>query len=260
MPEPLLYPTYISWKVDLLAVSDVASLLGPERVRKIKKAIERLHAGAPNHLFLIEAVTPNYLDEFVPLYESHIGAKERGTVFDVRSRITEKMAKGFEYEAVSLRADGRLLGGMIYGVRPHTMSVAYRVFPLAMPLKLPISCSYIAEQLLIEKALALHKRSIIHGKDRNPYGVYSSIGLAGYKLTIGCVPYVSSFEKTTFLPLDEKLIAQPTLIFLGSAMGDKISRGLLFATEAELQAGVYGAVLKQSRVQVETRVLLIEGY
>ena len=260
MPEPLLYPTYISWKVDLLAVSDVASLLGPERVRKIKKAIERLHAGAPNHLFLIEAVTPNYLDEFVPLYESHIGAKERGTVFDVRSRITEKMAKGFGYEAVSLRADGRLLGGMIYGVRPHTMSVAYRVFPLAMPLKLPISCSYIAEQLLIEKALALGKRSIIHGKDRNPYGVYSSIGLAGYKLAIGCVPHVSLFEKTTFLPFKGQAMSQPTLLFLGSAKGEKISRALLCAPEAELQAGVYGAVLKQSRVQVETRVLLIEGY
>lgn len=251
------YPTYIAWKMNLVNGHSNELMVGVDTAYRIKKTAQKLSDASLGYRFLIEDVTSSYLDQFMPLYDSFMAQKEGGTVFDVRNKIAFGQAAGKTYEAISLYENETLLGGLLYSLNDTYLGVAYRVFPHQLKLKLPISCSYVAEQKLIERARELHKETIVHGRDRNKYGVNSSIGLAEYKIRIGCVPYISASPENEFHLLADLKPTKDTLVFLGNRAGEEIKDGVLFSifSREELQKK-YGSLLKQTTIPI---TILSEG-
>lgn len=214
----------------------------------------KLDSAMPQYKFITEEVTNEYLDRFVPLYEHHISTRNHGVIFNVRGKITQGLSKGKKYESISLFEGDMFLGGLIYSLNSQTISAAYRVFPHVLKIKLPISCSYVAEKYLLERALALGKKTIIHGRDHNVYGLHSAIGLVEYKIRIGCVPYVSKFIENNFHDVKEINPTEDTFVFLGNGIGRQITEGILFSTHSpEITTQKYNVLFSQTTVKVSVR-------
>lgn len=247
----MLYPTYVAWQLDLNGVSQVDQLFGRERHRRITKAAALLDQAG--YRLEIQPVTANYLDDFIPCYQKHMAAK-KGTFFDVRSHLSRAWQRGWEYESISLWARETLLGGLLYRVGASSVSVAYRAFPRQLPVKLPIGCSFVAERLLIERALLRGRRVIWHGRDRNVYGLNSAIGVAMYKANLGCVPYVSRTEMNSWQAVAALAPASDALVLLGDGGQRVITDSILFTNKslADTQQA-YAALLNGAKLSVTVR-------
>ena len=252
MSEEIMYPSHIGWRVALDGVNDVAHFFGTETVKRVEKSKTLLAQSPTGFRFICEPVTPAWLDAFVPLYEEYIGAKEHAAVSQVRAHIAAEQAKGKAYETISLWEGKKFLGGVIYAVMKDRIQVAYRVFPRQLSVKLPVGVSYLAEDYLYRRVFELGKKTIVHGRDRNPYGLNSAIGLAEYKLKIGCAPFVSSAPVVTFKKLAELPAHQEALVFLGTEKERTITQARLISERAlEEQQRVYGILFKQTTVAIE---------
>lgn len=247
----MLYPTYVAWQLDLSGVSHADQLFSRERLRRVTKAAALLRQAG--YRMEIQPAGAKYLDYFIPCYQQHVSAK-KGTVFDVRSHLARAWQRGREYEAISLWAGQTLLGGLLYCVGVSSVSVAYRVFPRHLPVKLPIGCSLVAERWLAERALALGRRAIWHGRDRNVYGLNSAIGLAMYKTNLGCLPYVSRTGMNSFQAVAALALASDALVLLGDGGQRVITEGILFTNKSldDVQQA-YGALLNGAGLSVTVR-------
>lgn len=216
----LLYPQYLVWRRTMEGVHSADDCFSKKMMNRMRKSWKVL-ADSPYRLVRDEIVDDTYLNQFVPLYEKHIGAKKNGHIYPVRERVHEGQAKGHIYEALSLYQDEVLIGGFIYSIRRDALSACFRAFPHELPLALPLSVSHLAEHLYFARALELGKHYLRHGKDRNAYGLHSNIGLAEYKLRLGCDPWVSQSEDTTLLPVPPSCEGTDALFFL-HATKDKV--------------------------------------
>lgn len=248
-----MYPAYIAWQINLATIRSIDQIISRNRLRRLQKALAALTSAGYRWEF--EAISDEYLDRFVPLYEQHIGAKENGMIFDVRQKIQTGRAKGKRHESISLWKGNEFIGGQIYSIKDDALSVAYRIFPHQLAIKLPISCSYIAERYLITRALALQKTRILHGKDHNAFGPHSAIGLAEYKLNIGCVPHISAAASNHFCAVPELPVDQDVLIFWGTRPKQPITQATLFTSASdELTRAKYVNLFVQQAVHVTVQL------
>lgn len=243
------YPSYITWKVELQKDKDFSYLLGKSETKKLKKTLELLPLS--EYQFKVTQVDKQYLAEFIPMYQTDMRQKKHGVIFDVHQKIESNHKKEIRYEAISLLKNDSLIGGMIYSIRGSSVSVAYRSFPHTLDIKLPISCSYAAEHYLVNRAIELDKFTITHGRDRNPFGLNSAIGLADYKLRIGSVPYVSKSKENEFHRLKEYTHDEDSLIFLGTEPAQRITKAvLLYQSNSPAREKNYISLFKQPMVKI----------
>lgn len=250
-----LYPSYVAWQIALAPNQGFFDLTSQENTRRIKKALAVFEAST--YRFQIDQVDSTYLDAFVPLYENHIQKRQHAAISAVRQNIGDNVVAGRVYESISLLKDGNLIGGLVYSVRSQALGVAYRVFPHTLDFRLPVSCSYVAEYYLVARAKELGKSTIIHGRDRNPYGLNAAIGLADYKLRVGALPFVSTSAHNKFQTIDTLLDAgENVLVFLGEEPGQPITKALLFiVSDAADVERRYAGLIKQTRVTIDVRVI-----
>lgn len=150
-----------------------------------------------------------------------------------------------------LHDQGAYVGGTIFSLTEKSISVAYRShetkWPHAALLASPALC---AEYLLMQHALELGKIRISHGKDRNPYGMNASIGLAIWKLAIGCLPVKSNDAEMK--TLDTETVAEDMLVLVYPGEARRIREAYLLTTpETEqrwLQATKYPERLKVATI------------
>ena len=183
------FPRHISWQI-FFKDSNPYSPFGKQTASRIKKTAQILENAG--YTFIIEPVTDLYLDAFIPLYEAHIGSKERGVIFPVKDRVADGRKRGREYHGLSLYKKDTYIGGLIFSINPgtHTISGNYKFFPHEIPEKIPISVAFVAELYFYEYGLKHNFTYILHGVDRNVYGFHSAIGLACYKTQIGGRPFI----------------------------------------------------------------------
>lgn len=152
----------------------------------------------------VKPLDEHFLDTFVPLYEERIRTKKHGVIFDIRKKTLGNPARKFPYFSMSLYEGDTFLGGTIFSVRVDTLAVAYRVYQNdwgCAPLR--ANPSLYTEYCLNEYARSIGREYILHGKDRNPYGLNSGIGLAGFKLSTGCHPEKSKTFELRELDTDD---------------------------------------------------------
>lgn len=182
-----------------------------------KNDVARLRSSFPRVVeskigFEITELSNEFLDLFLPMYEKRILEKENPKIFDIRAKTLGNPANDAKkYYSLSLRQNEQFLGGVIFSIRDGGLFIAYRTLEKNWPgVNLPASPSLYVEFLLDEHAADVGANYIIHGKDRNPYGLNSSIGLANFKLSVGCRPTLPNIYEIETIETDN--LTKDTLI------------------------------------------------
>ncbi len=129
----------------------------------------------------------SFLARFMPLYESRLSTMKNPAHSDIWAKTLG--IKERTYFSLSLWEDDVFLGGTIFRVVGEELRIAYRVYEHDWErVPLQVSPSMYTEYLITKYAHEHDIRVISHGKDRNPYGPNASIGLASFKLSVGCRP------------------------------------------------------------------------
>jgi hypothetical protein len=246
-------PNYIFWKVDLSKKQKAEENFSKNTAKKIQKAEENFKK-SPYDL-KIKPVTPNLLDQFMPLYRKNISQKQGARIMEVKQEILKRQKKK-RYEAVTLHKDQKFLGALIFSYpRKDEISTAYKVFPYQLDdLKLPISPTYLAEYFFYDYAIKNKIKLIKHGKDKNLYGINSNPGLALFKLSIGCNPYVSKARDNQFIDFNfPSNNPRDILCFFGKKRGEKIKKASLKLYNSKLEdlKSKYGPLFK-SQLEIQT--------
>ena len=241
------YPNKHSWFKKTLP--DSLQHYGKNDQRKIKKTLAVQNDA--NITTAIHAPNQTFFDWFIPMYNQTISTKENALVYDIRGTTVDKLDSKYQYQALTVYEDNQPVGGCIFSVRPTKLSIAYRIFNRSWKQKnIAASPAIFGEYILDEYAFTQGKKHVVHGIDRNPYGVNSAIGLCIFKLAVGCRCKIPStpFEVTS-VSLDE--ITQDQLILHMPKNGKRITDATLLVEPANEHK--YEQLFKYpERLQVQT--------
>ncbi|HJN85447.1 MAG TPA: hypothetical protein QF873_03985 [Patescibacteria group bacterium] len=208
------YKKSVCWILTIGDISTPEEHFSSKRMQKYRQSVRKLEE--TEYKFDVVKLTPELLKDFVVVYDDYIGSKEGGIVYPVAERIEKAWSEGAVYEIITLHKGDELIGGLLFRqTKAGALTVAYRVFPYKLDIKLSLSPAYISEYLLMKRALELGAKTIIHGRDQNAYGLNSDIGLATYKLQAGAIPYISARKDNPELEMPEKL-DNDVLVCVGS--------------------------------------------
>lgn len=205
------YPSHHRWLLDISSGIDT-SFTG--RVGKRLRLTRPLLAGANIHSH-IEPLTEAFFNDFLPLYTSQIQTKDNALIHNIVEKTLNNHDSLFPYYCLSLTEDGVFVGGAIFSVRADRVAYAYRVFFKEWHTAiLKAGPALVGESAVAEFSHEQGLSFISHGMDRNPYGLNANIGLATFKLSIGCLPSVSQNHqakslKTSTLTSDCFILAMP---------------------------------------------------
>lgn len=193
------YPSHVRWFRK--TTNNPSEYLTGKNGKKIAASIQQLTS--QNITWKLEPLEKDFFDNFTPLYQEIIGAKQNGHVHDVYETTLGKEFIEFPYYGLSIFEQGAYVGGTIFSVREDRVAYAYRAYQREWnSAQLKAQPALIAEYLVAEFATQRKLRYVSHGKDRNPYGINSAIGLAIFKLSVGCRPLLTEDYTTNILITD----------------------------------------------------------
>src|SRR3989339_475674 len=231
--KPIEYRKYITWKIFLENIKDPYIFFGKKPKKRIKRSLEKINAQA-EYKFKIVDVDNSFLEKFTPLYKNNINEKFTPIIYDVVDNILENQKNGRQYKAISVFKKDEFVGGLIFSIRKNSLSAAYKVFPKELDnFKLPISPTHIAEYLFINYAINCGKEFISHGRDLNAFGFKYNIGLAIFKLSLGCIPFVSISDNNEILTLSQFPDNKDILLFIGKDIDSQINQMILLSKQSE---------------------------
>ncbi|MFA4930991.1 MAG: hypothetical protein WC570_03965 [Patescibacteria group bacterium] len=245
-------PNYIAWWNQLGEKKNLLEMVGKNTRRKIKQLLQITEE---NDLrMVVEEATDELAAKFFNVYKNFISSQKSGKVYDVLQIIREKNTVK-KYKFLSLYYRGEYRGGLLFSGEKGKIATAFKCYPHQIEgLKLPIGIAYLSDYYLVLYAAKNNLARINHGRDRNIYGVNSNPGLAMYKLTVGCKPFVSKardVEWVDFVVPDKN--DRDILIFQASTKGEPIKQAtlILFKTRKEEIPQVYGALKNITDLQLE---------
>lgn len=218
----LTIPDKVSWRKNITA--DSLSHYNKNSAKRIFKT----YANSERHgiSFVIEPITRELLDWFVPVYTAKISQKNSPLVDDLYTKTLEKPKKSFSM-LIIFENDSRV-GGIIFSETETEINIAYKIFEDSWTTsKLPASPSLYADYLLTDYGYKNNKSFISHGKDRNGYGKTSSIGLATFKISLGYKPYLP--KKFIFEEINTADIYCDSLYFVSQTNSTEL-KGNLFTS------------------------------
>lgn len=222
------FPSHHSWLKDISAGIEID--FSGRAAKKIHASLPLLEASSITHT--IEPLSEAFFADFMPLYTSHIGTKQNSLLHDVKEKTFNKISN-YSYFSFTLREHGVFMGGTIFSLRSDRVSYAYRAFkPNWSNTQLKASPAMIGEYVVAEFASAEGKQFLSHGKDRNPYGLNAAIGLATFKLSVGCRASVSKGAEVR--TIDTDTLTQDCLILAMPTEGSSISKAYLVTTPENL--------------------------
>lgn len=218
------YPSHHRWMRD---ISEGIEIGFSGRIIKMVNSSNPL-LERHNIVSKIEPLTDIFFQDFTPAYLDNIGNKANAMVSDVYAMTLGKVDSKVPYFGFSLIENGKYIGGTIFSLRDDRVSYAYRTFQKDWnEAKLKANPALIGEHMIAMFAYDLGKTLISHGKDRNPYGLNSAIGMAGFKLSVGCKPSLvppGTYEINT---LDTNTLTEDCLILELPKEGNGITKAYL---------------------------------
>lgn len=220
------YPSEHKWLENVN--SDPLSGFGKNNRTRLKSTLKNI--ADSNVSYTIEPLSEDILRWFTTIYKNSIGSKNNPKVHDIYSTTLGKESI-YPYFALILQEQGNPIGATIFSKRKSIISIAYRIYPNQWEHNsFQASPSIYTEYIINKYSHEEGYRTISHGKDRNPYGINSSIGLALFKLSIGCHVYLPT-TPYEIKELESNLVTEDILVF---AMSDdestKIKKGFLITT------------------------------
>jgi hypothetical protein len=209
-------------------VEDPLSLMGKSSRAQLRATLKVISETTVTYSF--EPLTEEILAWFTPLYTAKISSKTNPKIFDIYSTTLGKDTP-YAYYALILKEDGVPLGATIFSKRKKTLSIAYRIYPNSWTQgTMQANPSLYTEYLINMYAYAEGFTMISHGRDRNPYGPNSYVGLAGFKLSIGCTAHIPS-KPIPVEEFDTDSAVCDTFIFEYPEEGRRITKGYLICAE-----------------------------
>jgi hypothetical protein len=201
---------------------------GKNNRRKLRAALAQLSSCG---ISVTEEPVEEMLSWFLPLYKERVAEKDHPLSIDITQAVVQNRI--FPFHALCLYENGMPLGAMLYTIRNNKISIAYRTFAHTWHnAKLPASPSLLMEYMICTQAQAYGKRALTHGKDRNPYGIYSDIGLCAFKLSSGCKARLPKNYSIQTIETDE--VTQDVLVLGLPQKGKRITRAYLLAKQDSL--------------------------
>lgn len=223
------HPSHIAWR--LTASDEVMDHIFTSRLAKDVEKTEKILLDLGYRIEL-EPLTEELLDFFWEKYQAFLTQKPRGAIFPIRESIQKNMTEGKRYTMINLyNPKKEFVGGLIVSENPktHRITTAYKVLPHTLPerKRFPESIAYVFTFRFYRFALEKGYQSISHGVDRNPYGFYSNIGLALFKIRSGERPVVATKNKITFSDIISYRSEEDILIWLGDTPETPITKAIL---------------------------------
>lgn len=223
------YATHHKWTRPLTL--DGMGLLGKSNTHRLRSTLIQIENSTVTYEF--SPLTNETLEWFEPLYVKTISAKENPKLFDIKTTTIGKESK-YPYYSLTIFESGKPIGATIFSERNTILSIAYRIYPNEWNENgLQAKPSLYAEYLINQYGFNGNFKILSHGRDRNPYGVNSNIGLAIFKLSIGCSAQLTTTEQTcNILNLDE--VDQDILVLKYPTDRRRITNGILYVLEENL--------------------------
>lgn len=221
----IMYPEKVRWQKSI--PHDVLTQFGKNNRARLRSTLSKMEGSTIR--YSIEPLSEDFLSWFLPLYEKTISEKTNGVIYNVREK-TLGSPKAYSYETLTLFENDIPIGGTIFGARENMLSVAYRVYPHTWQHNdLQANPSLYSEYLINHYGESLGKSLLSHGKDRNPYGLNSEIGLAAFKLAVGCTPFTP--KDAEILEVETDSLTQDAFIFAVPTEGDQITDAFLVTSK-----------------------------
>lgn len=240
------YASHHKWSRPI--VEDLSEPLGKNNTYRLRATLKNIEGTTITHEFA--PLTDDTLAWFQPLYQETISSKDNPKLFDIRATTIGKGSK-YKYYSLTIFENGKPVGATIFSERNTILSIAYRIYPNNWTENsTQASPSLYAEHLMNEHGLKNGFKTLSHGRDRNPYGINSYIGLATFKLSIGCMAQLPNAEyEVNTLDLDD--IDQDILVFKHPIEGNQITEGVLYVSGENLNRFIQ-ATKYPERLVVET--------
>lgn len=193
------------------------------------------------------------VDWFTPLYEERMSTKDNPVIFDVAST-TLNNPNGRDYFMMVVSEDGERIGATLFSIMGKQINLVYRTYPNSWKnSSYRANPSLVTDYLITEHAKSIGKVRVSHGKDRNFYGQNAGIGLATFKLSVGCIPKLCKDFELTEVETDD--IKEDTLILLSESEGEVITRAVLICHEENAEKFIQ---LQSYSDQLQVEVLHIK--
>jgi hypothetical protein len=221
----ITYAPYHRWLKP--AVEKPESLYSTNNEKRLRSTLPRVADQMITHEF--KPLDTDFLAWFVPMYESTIGDKKNSVIHDVYETTLGNPNSLSEYWSLAVYEKGVPVGGTVIGIRPDRIMIVYRIYKQKWSEgTLQANPSLYSEYLVSKYAYDTGKSFVSHGKDRNPYGLNANIGLAIFKLSVGCAPSIIR-DNDEYLPieLDTTTLDTDALVLHYPTLGDIISNATL---------------------------------
>ena len=202
----LTIPDKVSWRKTI--GNDSFSHYNKTNAKRILKTYT--HQTRDDITYTIEALTLEHLAWFEPMYVAKIAQKDNPQIINLYETTLNKVHR--DYKILIITEHGVHLGGIIFSETTAEVNISYKIFADAWNMSnLPAGPSLYADFLLTEYTTSKNKTIMSHGKDRNGYGITSSIGLAIFKISLGYKPCLP--KKYELKTVDDTNITKDALYF-----------------------------------------------
>ncbi len=209
-------------------VEDPLSLMGKSSQAQLRSTLR--HDDLSRITYSIEPLSDDILQWFTPLYTQEISNRANPKVSDIYGTTLGKESP-YTYYALLLYENRQRIGATIFSERKTMLSIAYRIYPHKWSsVTLQANPSLYTEYLINTYAYERGLPKLSHGRDRNPYGVNSYIGLAAFKLSIGCTALIPASAQE-ILTFDTDAATCDTLILQCPPEGRQVKQAYLICTE-----------------------------
>lgn len=223
------YPKHIIWKKPLPAGTALDNF-SKKHAKRIKFVIDKEVELSITHT--LEPITDEFLKWFKEYYLTTIQGKTNPNIAGIDLMLAPYNIPVQCY-GLKIMDHDQIVGGAIYIHKKHHITTALKVFNANWhSTNLPASPSLYSEYLLYTHAIKFGYGLISHGKDSNPYGLNSDIGLCAYKLSLGYTPSIG--KNTVTGVLDSSKISNDCLVLEYPPTGRIVTTGRLFCSEESL--------------------------
>lgn len=187
---------------------------GKSNTKRITTLLDTLHTSTISHS--IKLLEPDDIVWFEHHYNVNLAKKHNPKPHDVYKTTLGKDNIVYPYYILSLFENNEPVGGTIFTIREDRLSMVYRTYSSNWKHhSFKCSPALYAEYLATAHALEQNVAYLVHGKDPNPYGINSHVGVAIFKLSTGCHPDINItilIKETDLdtLPFGSLLLEQPT--------------------------------------------------
>jgi hypothetical protein len=245
----LLIPTKVRW---LREVSDDPLAQYSKRQRRALRSI--LHEDTQTTVsYEFLPLDQTTVDWFTLKYNKLIGTKENAVLHNITNTTINNPAGG-KYWILTINEGSENVGGIIFSERTDRINMAYKALNHRWQhTQHDAGPSLYADYIMSEKAKELGKQYLSHGKDRNPYGPNANIGLATFKLSVGCKAYYPTEEKLT--EIETEALDQDSFILHAPETGTELIKNatLLCTPESEEKLSRLTKYPNQIEVKIEYR-------